>query len=170
MSQEIDQSRTVTASTHARVVKKPRRQGQRMTAVERKVAQDTFIKAMSNTANVRAACMVAGIAPKTVYQWKEHDLEFGIRFREANEQATWILFGEGWRRAVQGEKEYVVANGKLVYGPDGQPLVQYKKSDRLLELYLKARLSEFRDKSTLTIQSLPKEYVGFDPSLEGTEE
>lgn len=117
-----------------------------MTKEERKVAQDRFIKAMENTANVRAACMQAGIHPSTIYQWAEHDTEFGIRFREANTAANWVLFGEAWRRALQGEEEYVVSNGKLVYGPDGKPLTKRVKSDRMLELLLKARLPEFREK------------------------
>ena len=130
-----------------------RRQGQRMTKEERKIAQDAFIKAMENTANVRAACMQAGIHHATVYQWQEHDVEFGIRFREANQMANWLLFGEAWRRAMNGEERYVTSQGKVVYGSDGKPLTYREKSDRLLELMLKARLPEFRDKSTLNVNT-----------------
>lgn len=123
-----------------------RRRGQRMTAQERKQAQDIFIKALSNTANVRAACMQAKISHSIVYQWQEHDPEFGIRFREANTDASWLLFGEAWRRAMTGEKKYVTSQGKQVYDKDGNPLTYQEKSDRLLELLLKARLPEFREK------------------------
>ncbi len=146
-----------------------RRRGQHMTAEERKVAQDAFIKALENTANVRAACMAAKVSHSTVYQWSEHDEAFGIRFREANKDANWLLFGEAWPRAMKGEEEYVVSAGKLVYGPDGKPLTVRRKSDRLLELMLKARLPEFREKSTVTIETLPKEYVPNLPDLEGSE-
>lgn len=128
-----------------------RRRGQRMTTEERKIAQDTFIKALENTANVRAACMAAHVSHTIVYQWQEHDEEFGIRFREANKNANWLLFGEAWHRAMKGEEEYVVSAGKLVYGPDGQPLKVRKKSDRMLELLLKARLSEFRDRQQVEV-------------------
>src|SRR5439155_22091506 len=128
-----------------------RRKGQRMTAEERKAAQDLFIKAMENTANVRAACMQAGISHTMIYQWAEHDLEFSVRFKEANTQANWLLFGEAWRRAMTGEEEYVISMGKIVYKPDGTPLIVRKKSDKLLELLLKARLPEFRDKQSLEV-------------------
>ena len=117
-----------------------------MTAQERKTAQDAFINAMANTANVRAACIAAGISHAIVYQWQEHDTEFGIRFREANQQANWLLFGEAWQRAFKGQERFVVSQGKLVMAPDGKPQTYYEKSDRILELMLKARLPEFRDK------------------------
>jgi len=124
-----------------------RRPGQRMTAAERKLAQDVFIKALENTANVRVACLQAGISHAIVYQWQEHDTEFGLRFREANKMANWLLFAEAWQRAMKGEERYVTSAGKLVYGPDGKPVTYREKSDRLLELMLKARLPEFRDKT-----------------------
>jgi hypothetical protein len=123
-----------------------RRRGQRLTAEEKQETKEKFLKALSNTANVRVACMQAGVDHSTVYRWQEMDENFGFRFREANKDANWILFGEAWQRAMKGEEEYVVSGGKLIYGPDGKPLTQRKKSDRMLELLLKARLPEFRDK------------------------
>ena len=132
-----------------------RRQGQRMTKAERLAAQDAFIKAMENTANVRAACLQAGIDSSTVYYWQEHDETFGFRFKQANTQANWLLFAEAWSRAMTGETRYVVSRGDLVYKkvPDGkggfkdEPVTYREKSDRLLELLLKARLPEFREKT-----------------------
>ncbi|SRR5713226_1749137 len=138
--------------SHTRIVQK-RKRGHHMTVEERKKAQDAFIKALENTANVRAACMAANVSHTLVYQWSEHDEEFSIRFKQANTDANWILFGEGWRRAVQGEEEYVISMGKLVYGPDGQPLKTRKKSDTLLALYLKARLPEFREKQQIDLNA-----------------
>lgn len=136
-----------------------RRKGVRLTPEERKAAQEAFLKALANTANIRAASLQAGIHPSTVTYWKEHDEAFMVRFKEANDQANWLLFGEAWRRAVQGDERYVVSLGKLVYGPDGKPLTIREKSDRLLELLLKARLPEFREKAAVTVNVLPKEYV-----------
>lgn len=147
---------------------KRRRRGQTMTLEERKATQEVFLKALSNTANIRAACLQSGISRSIVYQWQEHDEEFGMRFKQANEEANWLIFGEAWRRAMQGEKEYVVSLGKLVYGPDGQPLTVQKRSDRLLELLLKARMSEFRDKGPTIVNVLPKEYINLPP--DGVEE
>ena len=138
---------------------KRRRPGQRMNLIERKHTQNAFLKALANTANERAACLQTGIDTKLPYIWAKSDPEFAERFKEANEQANWLLFGEAWRRAMQGEEEFVVSLGKLIYGPDGKPLTVRKKSDRLLELLLKARLPEFRDKGTTIVTILPKEYI-----------
>lgn len=128
-----------------------RRRGQRLTSEEKTVAKASFLKALANTANVRAACMQAGVDHATVYRWQEHDAEFSFKFQQANRDASWLLFGEAWQRAMKGEEEYVVSAGKLVYGPDGEPLKTRKKSDRMLELLLKARLPEFRDKQQVEI-------------------
>jgi hypothetical protein len=147
-----------------------RRQGQRMNTAERRAAQDKFLKALSNTANVRAACMQARIDHSTVYYWQEHDEQFSFQFKQANTDANWLLFGEAWRRAMQGEVRYVVSRGDVVLDADGAPLTYQERSDRMLELLLKARLPEFRDKSAVTINNiLPKEYA-FDPdAIEGTQ-
>lgn len=128
-----------------------RRHGQRMTAEERKQVQRKFLDAFGRTANITAACMQAGISRQTVYVWQEHYTEFGLEFQEANKRANDVLFGEAWRRATQGDESYVVSAGKLVYGPDGKPLMERKRSDRLLELLLKARMPEFRDKQQVEV-------------------
>lgn len=136
-----------------------RRQGQNMTEEERVEAKEVFLKTLSNTANARAACVQAGVTNSMIYYWEEHDPEFSARLKQANAEANWLLFGEAWQRAMKGEKEYVVSLGKLVTGPDGEPLTIQKKSDRLLELMLKARMPEFRDKGTTIVNVLPKEYI-----------
>lgn len=147
---------------------KLRRHGQRMTDEERAQVQEIFLRALSNTANVRLSCLQAGITSGTIYWWIDHDQDFAERFKQANEDANWALFGEAWRRAMNGEKEYVVSVGKLIYGPDGQPLTIQKRSDRLLEILLKARIPEFREKGTTIVNILPKEYVALPE--DGTEE
>ena len=136
-----------------------RRPGQRYNAKERKERQDRFIEELEKTANVRRACEKAGIGHSTIYRWQEHDLEFGVRFKQANADASWRLYEEAWNQAVHGEEEYVVSAGKLVYGPDGNPLMNRKKSDKMLEMLLKARLPEFRDKTLVVNNILPKEYI-----------
>ena len=136
-----------------------RRKGVHVSAAERRQLQDGFLKAFSNTANVRIACIQTGVTPASIRWWKDHDPVFAEAYEQANEDANWALFGEAWRRAMQGEKEYVVSVGKLIYGPDGEPLTIQKRSDRLLELLLKARLPEFREKGTTIVNVLPKEYV-----------
>lgn len=128
-----------------------RRRGQRMTAEEKHIAKEKFFDALGKTANVRVACLAAKVDSSTVYRWAEHDPEFSLRFQQANKEANWLLFGEAWHRALKGEEEYVVSAGKIVLDPDGKPLKTHKKSDRLLELLLKARLPEFREKQQVEL-------------------
>ncbi len=146
-----------------------RKSGAKMTAKERAAAKKQFLEAMQRTANVTAACQQAGISRAIVYQWKEHDLEFGVLFEEANKQANDVLFAEGWRRALYGDEEYVISGGKVVLGPDGKPLKKRVRSDTLLALYLKARLPEFREKGPTVVALLPKEYINFDPDQDGVD-
>ncbi len=135
-----------------------RRRGQRLTKQERAIAQEEFLKAFANTANVRAACMKAGINRNTVYQWAEHDENFSFAFKQAELDANDMIRGELFRRAVQGVDEPVVSVGKLVYVQDEKtkqmkPLTIKKYSDTLLALLAKARMPEFRDKSTLDVNT-----------------
>src|SRR6266700_779873 len=55
-----------------------RRPGQRMTAAERKIAQDHFIDSFKLNANVTVACTQANISRDTLYKWLEHDQLFSI--------------------------------------------------------------------------------------------
>jgi hypothetical protein len=127
-----------------------RRNGQHMSAEERKVAQEEFLKAFAMTANVRAACMKAGIDRSTVYRWQEHDTEFGLKFRQASEDANDVIRAELFRRAIQGTEKPVVSMGKAVYveTEDGRkkPLMERVYSDNLLSLLAKARMPEFRER------------------------
>lgn len=124
-----------------------RRRGQRMTAEERKIAQEKFLKTFAKNANVRAACMAAGIDRSQVYRWQEHDTEFSLKFNVATEQANDLIRAALWLRGVEGITKPVVSMGKLVYGEDGKPLTEKVYSDSLLSLLAKARMPEFRDKS-----------------------
>ncbi len=130
-----------------------RRQGQRMTAEERKTAQEKFLKSFSLTANVRAACLNAGVDRSQIYRWQEHDELFSFKFKQATEDANDMIRGEMFRRAVQGVEEPVVSVGKVVYVEDEKEkgkmkmLTVKKYSDNLLSLLAKARMPEFREKS-----------------------
>lgn len=142
-----ERSTTDKKTTYTRT--STRRQGQHMTAEERKVAQETFLRSFALTANVRAACLKAGVARSTIYAWQEHDTAFGLRFRQASEDANDLIRAELFRRAVQGVEEPVVSVGKLVYiEENGQrkPLTRKVYSDQLLSLLAKARMPEFRER------------------------
>lgn len=123
-----------------------RRPGQRLTKKERETAQEVFLQAFSNTANVRAACMKAGISRTIIYEWAEHDEQFSHRFKQAELDANDMIRGELFRRAVQGYDRPVTSMGKQVYAEGGKPLMERVYSDTLLSLLAKARMPEFRDK------------------------
>lgn len=129
-----------------------RLQGVRLTKVQRQIAQERFLKAYASTANIRAACLAAGIDRATVRQWQEHDLEFSMRFNsEAKEDANDMIRAEIWRRAVQGVEKPLVSMGKLVLTPEGEPMMYKEHSDRLLEFLARAKMPEFREKQTIDL-------------------
>lgn len=134
-----------------------RRWGQRLTAEEKRIAQEKFLKSFSMSANVRAACMAAGIDRSTVYKWAEHDEQFSIQYKQAELDANDMIRAELFRRAVQGYEKPVVSMGKVVYGPDGKPMMERVYSDSLLSLLAKARMPEFRDKQTIDFSLQMKE-------------
>jgi hypothetical protein len=127
-----------------------RRQGQRMTAEERKQAQEVFLQSFALTANVRAACMKAGIDRSQIYRWQEHDQDFSFRFKQASEDANDMVRAELFRRAVQGYEKPLVSMGRVVLDENTkEPLKEKVYSDQLLALLAKARLPEFRDKQQI---------------------
>jgi|GraSoiStandDraft_16_1057320.scaffolds.fasta_scaffold706165_2 hypothetical protein len=130
-----------------------RRSGQRLTPDERKKAQEVFLQSFSMTANVRAACLKAGISRATIYEWAEHDTAFSILYKQAELDANDMIRAELFRRAVQGYEKPVVSVGKVVYGPDDKPMMERVYSDSLLSLLAKARMPEFREKQSLDVNA-----------------
>lgn len=126
-----------------------RRQGQKPTKQEKLAIQEKFLKSFSMTANMRAACMAAGVDRSTVYYWQEHDTDFSLRFNIAEQEANDVIRAELFRRAIQGYEKPVVSMGKAVYDKDGKPLTERVYSDSLLSLLAKARMPEFKDKQRI---------------------
>ena len=78
---------------------------------------------------------------------RSRDPNFAAAWTDAIEHATENLVNEAHRRAVEGVTRFVVQKGYIVTGPDGKPLTQQEYSDRLLEVLLRYRLPELREKS-----------------------
>lgn len=131
-------------TTHIRTSNRGR--GKRLNKEERVRLQDKFLKAFSMTANVRAACMSAGIDRSTFYAWQEHDETFALRYHQAEAEASDVVRAEIWRRGIQGVEKPLVSMGKLVYDEQGKPMTVREYSDALLTLLAKARMPEFREK------------------------
>jgi hypothetical protein len=130
-----------------------RGKGQKLTRAESQILQEKFLRSFSMTANVRAACMQAGIDRSTVRKWEEHDETFSFRYKEAKEDANDLIRAELQRRAIQGYEKPVISVGKIVYDKDGKVLTEKVYSDSLLGLLAKARLPEFRDKQTIDLNA-----------------
>jgi hypothetical protein len=142
-----DNFNTSTPYTHKR------RQGQRLTKEQRIAVQEKFLKSFSMTANIRAACMSAGIDRSLVYYWQEHDETFSMRFNIAEQEANDVIRAELFRRAVQGYEKPVVSVGKVVYDKDGKPMTERVYSDTLLSLLARSRMPEFREKQSVDLNA-----------------
>ena len=131
-----------------------RTQGERIDdPIARAATQTAFLAAFLELANEHGACRAVSLDRTTVRWWAEHDEGFGLRYEQTKAGINDTLLGEAYRRGVQGVAEPVISQGKLVYGDDGRPLTVQKYSDRMLELLLKARRPEFRDKSQVDLTS-----------------
>ena len=128
-----------------------RRPGKKLTKEERQQTQEKFLKSFAMTANVRAACMAAGISRTTIYEWQEKDETFSLRFKQAELDANDIIRAELFRRAIQGYEKPVTSLGRQVIGEDGKPLMERVYSDNLLSLLAKARMPEFREKQQIEV-------------------
>lgn len=80
-----------------------------------------FIEALRETANVRAACDIAGIARSTAYKQREEDSDFGDQWGNAMEDAVDALALEARSRAMNGSDKLIqfllIAHRPQVYSP-----------------------------------------------------
>jgi transposase len=113
-------------------------------------ARATFIETLAETCNVSEAARRAGIARRTVYEWKDADPEFAADWLDAEETAADKLELEARRRAVEGVDKPITFQGAVTG--------TYKEySDKMLEILLKAhRPDKFveRNKVDVTVSGL----------------
>ena len=121
-----------------------------MSKEETAKAQELFLQAFADTANVRASCVVAGIDRVTVWSWDKQDDAFAALYGEAKEDANDAIRQEIWSRAMVGIEKPVVSMGKVVL-QDGKPLTVREPSDRLLEFMARSRMPEYRDKQQIDL-------------------
>lgn len=128
-----------------------KRLGGPLSKAERAAAQDVFLDSFAKNANVSAACLKAGIARQTVYQWLEHDEQFSMRYHLAEQDAADYIRAAIQRRGIEGWEVPVVSQGKIVMH-NGKLLTERKYSDACLLALAKARVPEFRDRVDVTMQ------------------
>lgn len=130
---------------------KKRRRGQRLTAEQRKAAQERFLEHFAQNANLTAACRYAGIERNTVYGWQEHDETFSLRYKQAEAEANDVIRAAIFRRAIVGVDKPLHYQGRLIKDENGKSVTVKEYSDTLLIFLAKARMPEFRDKQQVEL-------------------
>jgi len=112
-------------------------------------ARGKFLTKLAETCNVSESARVAGIARRTVYEWREVDPAFAAAWAIAEEEAADKLEREAWRRGVEGTDKPVVYQGEITD--------TYKEySDRMLEILLKAhRPEKFAERTRVDVHVNP---------------
>lgn len=126
-----------------------RGRGDHMTAKERKVAKEEFLKAFAVNGNILFSCRKAAISRTIFYQWCEHDDDFSAAYHQAERDFADFVHAEFVKRAMQGYDKPVVSMGKLVYDANGKPLQERVVSDSLLAMLVKRHFPEYREKAQI---------------------
>jgi len=105
-----------------------------------------FLKELERSGNVGAACKLAGLGRRTVYDHRSSDPEFAAAWDEVFDAFVDQAEAELRRRGVEGYEEPVVHLGRFSYeeGPNGErvPVTVRKYSEAALIFYLKGRRRE----------------------------
>ena len=148
-------SRTPKTRTGAKTAKQPSAATKRTQAPSkpRRNWKPTWLNAFRETGMVTAACRVAKVGRRTVYD-ASIDEEFAAAWDEIEQETTDVMEREAYRRAVDGVPEPLVSAGKHVTDVR-------KYSDTLLIFMLKGRRPEkFRENVKVehggAIKTVPK--------------
>lgn len=101
--------------------------------------QELFLEAIRQVGFISHAAKRAGIERRSHYRWLDESPAYAEAFEDANCEFDDRLRAEAVRRAVKGVNRTIYYKGQ----PCGQ---ETEYSDRLLEVILKARCTEFREK------------------------
>ena len=110
-----------------------------LTAEFREKKMRLFLAAFAENGVYGDACTAAGITGSSVEHWRKAYPQFEAAYAEAKEMAAAVLEREAFNRAVTGWEEPVYQGGELVG-------TIKKKSDRILELMLRARVQGYNPK------------------------
>jgi hypothetical protein len=105
-----------------------------------------FLSALRRTGEVLRAAHAAGWADTSVVRKLRNDSEeFASEWDAALYAGTDVLVEEAYRRGMEGVFKPTYYKGKMVGG-------EYKHSDTLLQMLIRAHRSEFRDKTSKTVE------------------
>lgn len=129
-----------------------RRQQKKVTERDKEVFLDGLCQGMT----MKKAAELAAHPYDTFRKVRERDSEFNEMVLRAHEIGTDVLEEEAFRRGTEGFKKPVI--GKIAPGIDGhlkdengEYLYEMVYSDRLLEILLKGRRPEYREKQQVDI-------------------
>lgn len=127
------------------------------------VAQEKFLEALAIHGVHTTAAKMAGVGLSTTKAWRK-DPAFELRCDEALEEAADEAENELRRRAIHGAPQQLTYKGQLMYERDpasGEllldddfkpiPIWVNQKSDRLLEVLVKALKASYRDKRAVEV-------------------
>lgn len=102
-----------------------------------------FLEALETTCNVSKACSLARVGRRSIYEWRDDDLDFKRDWEKSLDRASDLLEEEAVRRAHEGVKKPVFQGGKLV-----GHVQEY--SDTLMIFLLKgAKKDKYGDRTTI---------------------
>jgi hypothetical protein len=110
--------------------------------------QTAFLTSYAANGDLKAGLKAAGITRPQLRKWQEHDVDFGLRFYQAEIEAIEALEAEARTRAVAGSRlvRRVFRHG-LLY----EEIHEFRPSDAMLIKLLQAHKPErYGDKLTLT--------------------
>lgn len=121
-----------------------------------KVSREAFFDTLSESGNVTAACHVALLKRRFVEKLRERDADWAADWDDAMKIANDAIEAEIRRRAIHGTTRIVISMGKIVIGPEGEPLKVQEYSDKMLELHAKANMPEkYGNLAGMNIPALP---------------
>ncbi len=89
------------------------RDTRKFTNVQRDEAKMTIVRALIVRGSVREACIAAGVARRTVYDWRKQDPEFAAAWDGSVEEATDRMEQEMWRRGIEGFDRPIIYRGEI---------------------------------------------------------
>lgn len=112
------------------------------------VRKRAFLRALSETGEIRAACDRVGMAHSSVYRLKARSPEFAAACEKALARSLPVLQQVAWERAVDGWDEPIVLGGKIVG-------MRRRYSERLLSDLLRHELAARRAERAAEIKRGP---------------
>lgn len=113
---------------------------------------ERFCRVLVQCGNPTTAAQAAGWSRRSAFNYRREHPEFAEQWEDAYEEFLDMVEQEVIRRGTIGVPEVQYYQGKPATGPDNKPAIIHRYSDRLLEVFMRARRPKFySDKAELHI-------------------